>query len=345
MQPAKSSLSDATAINQLSNLAYLVMGMGTEGARNPYVVTVAANPKAGSTAYFGNAWQGDPIASSGYSLGVMQYDFGAFGNVTNTSNFAQQVQIYAQSHKPVRGNFKSLLLVWATALLSMNGSLVNAQTQQNLNVVSALAARSGYGEELNLPDGSVIKTVWPTALCMADSDKEPAWPNTPCSPECEPFIYSVARVMPDGKQLWAKSYIGRSREFVDACDAYKFGFTIKTGMFNYKVSGRTFYVSPYGGTFVLGKIHFNADTGETVGKPPPNFTVVDAAWLRQVKEKIWSDAIKRFPDMPFANYDPKQIQINKRRQAERTLLEKNRYELFFDEVEKAVFALSTINKK
>jgi hypothetical protein len=91
MQPANSNVTNAKTINQLSNLSYLVMGMGTEGTRKPYVITVAANSAPGSTAYFGNAWQGNPIDKSGYSLGVMQYDFANFGNATNTGNFVQQV--------------------------------------------------------------------------------------------------------------------------------------------------------------------------------------------------------------------------------------------------------------
>ncbi len=84
-------------LQRLGNLAYLVMGMRTEGGRTPYAMTVVANPAPGSTQINGNAWQGNPKDFSGYSLGVMQYDFGAFRNQANTTGFAQQVATWAQS--------------------------------------------------------------------------------------------------------------------------------------------------------------------------------------------------------------------------------------------------------
>lgn len=89
--------SSNTALKHLGDLAYIVMGMRTEGGRTPYAMTVVANKAPGASYTNGNWWQGDPVANSGYSLGVMQYDFGNFGNKANTSGFAQQVQAYAQS--------------------------------------------------------------------------------------------------------------------------------------------------------------------------------------------------------------------------------------------------------
>jgi hypothetical protein len=86
-----------TDLKHLGDLAYIVMGMRTEGGRTPYAMTVVANKAPGASYTNGNWWQGDPVGQSGYSLGVMQYDFGNFGNKANTSGFAQQVQAYAQS--------------------------------------------------------------------------------------------------------------------------------------------------------------------------------------------------------------------------------------------------------
>ncbi len=49
-----------------AGVTYAVMGMGTEGGRTPYQITVAAQ----------GGWNGTPIAASGYSVGAMQFDFG-----------------------------------------------------------------------------------------------------------------------------------------------------------------------------------------------------------------------------------------------------------------------------
>lgn len=90
---------NTASLQRLGNLAFVVMGMRTEGGRAPYLITVSANSAAGAIQdpVTGNWWQGDPISKSGYSLGVMQYDFGAFGNRANTNAFAQQIAGWAQS--------------------------------------------------------------------------------------------------------------------------------------------------------------------------------------------------------------------------------------------------------
>lgn len=95
--PNSLTASQQARLNALGNLAYMYMGMATEGGRNPYVLTVSANKASGATWINGNWWQGDPVGQSGYSLGVMQYDFGNFANASNTANFVSQIKAYAQS--------------------------------------------------------------------------------------------------------------------------------------------------------------------------------------------------------------------------------------------------------
>src|SRR5574343_1554530 len=94
--PNSLTASQQARLNALGNLADMYMGMATEGGRNPYVLTVSANKASGATWINGNWWQGDPVGQSGYSLGVMQYDFGNFANASNTANFVSQIKAYAQ---------------------------------------------------------------------------------------------------------------------------------------------------------------------------------------------------------------------------------------------------------
>jgi hypothetical protein len=194
-----------------------------------------------------------------------------------------------------------------------------------------------YGNELLLPDGSVIKLVWPTALCVVDTPDRP-WPNEPCAPSCEPAIYSLARVLPSGQQLWAKSYIERSEELHEACAPDKSGFTIKTHIVDIRKpfdSGMA-YLKPYDGTFFLGipgpsggalASLYDADTGEPISKPHGDIRTVDAEWLRQVKQKIWDDLNKRFPDKKHSG----KVDFKKR-------------EKLFRAVEEAVFTQANAHK-
>lgn len=165
---------------------------------------------------------------------------------------------------------------------------------QKVEVVRATRSNKSYGEELRLPDGSVIKTVWPAALCVAEVANRP-WPNEPCSPPCEPAIYSLARVLPSGKELWAKSYLVRVKQPYELCDSRTLGFTVTTRIFaigGYLDSGLLYKV-PFDGTFYTSDpnltkeyLRISEDTGDPVGKIPSNMRVVDAYRLREMKQNL-----------------------------------------------------------
>lgn len=57
---------------KLKALYALGVGYGTESTKTPYAITVAAtkNPTTGSF------WGGTPLKNSGYTIGVIQFDFG-----------------------------------------------------------------------------------------------------------------------------------------------------------------------------------------------------------------------------------------------------------------------------
>ena len=136
--------------------------------------------------------------------------------------------------------------------------------------------------------------------------------------------------MPDGKQLWAKSYVERSGRSIEVCDEGKWGFPVMSRMYGYGSSRdkALLYVQPYSGTFALGNyVQLNAETGEAIGAIPADFRVVDAVWLRQVKEKIWNDLKKKYPDKKITdNFDWKRMPA------------------FFKAVEKTVFATTPTTK-
>lgn len=60
-------------LNALGNLAYMYMGMATEGGRNPYVLTVSANKASGATWINGNWWQGDLPTNRKYRRRLEQF--------------------------------------------------------------------------------------------------------------------------------------------------------------------------------------------------------------------------------------------------------------------------------
>lgn len=232
---------------------------------------------------------------------------------------------------------KSVLQVlWLVSVLAMVGhtpalAQVPPSSQSSVGVGHAdlVLARSLYaidrsGGGLTLPDGSVIKTVWPAALEVTTITDNPKWANQPVRPRCEPAVYSLARVMPDGQELWVKSYINKG-EVTDVCYAEYFGFDVRSALSEAVAPG--YYRFPFAGRFFVGeptdprKFEVDVATGNVVGVVPKNLRVVDAAWLRQVKERIWSDLKKKYPDKKITdNFDWK------------------RKPAFFKAVEKAVFA-------
>lgn len=147
--------------------------------------------------------------------------------------------------------------------------------------------RSGGG--LTLPDGSVIRTVWPAAMEVTTITDNPKWANQPVRPRCEPAVYSLARVRPDGKELWAKSYIFKGK-VTNVCYAEYFGFNVLSAL-NETVAPQ-FYRLPFKEKFIIEKprsstqIEVNSETGEIAGVTPKNLRVIDAYELKALKERI-----------------------------------------------------------
>lgn len=83
-----------------AGVTYAVMGMGTEGGRTPYQITVAAK----------NGWNGTPIAASGYSVGAMQFDFGQRSGTTKNPN------IDPLNGKPYNVSFVDAVNDWAKSV-------------------------------------------------------------------------------------------------------------------------------------------------------------------------------------------------------------------------------------
>jgi hypothetical protein len=179
--------------------------------------------------------------------------------------------------------------------------LVAASTSEANGVVRAAYSENTYGAALTLPDGSVIKVVWIAALDVV----EVANPllTEPVTPRCEPAVYSLARVLPNGKEIWAKSYLYRG-SVIEVCDPDKWGFSVRSGLGEFGgVLGTDdlIYLKPYDNTFFIGDIvtrfvntpdlakhalHINADTGELVGETPKNMRVIDAHELRKIKLEL-----------------------------------------------------------
>lgn len=196
------------------------------------------------------------------------------------------------------------------------GSAETFQTKesiQNLGGIAVSYDKSG-NPYLPLPDGSQITTIWPAAICVNVVDKEP------CKPECEPAIYSVARVMSDGKYLWAKSYLVRASKKYVTCDSRVFGFEIWTPVYEVVV-GKDAYLIPDGKTFALATganiykngalspeatqyLLFDVTTGNALSQMPKNMRIIDAEWLRQVKQRSWDGLQKKHPDKKLTdNFD------------------------------------------
>ncbi|MES2191634.1 MAG: cadherin-like domain-containing protein [Pseudomonadota bacterium] len=110
-----------------AGITYGVMGMGTEGGRKPYQITVAAN----------GGWNGTAIAASGYSVGAMQFDFGQRGrsidpqtNKRYVDSFVSEVNNWADA------NGQQRLSSTATADLLTKGSSINWLTASDRSVIT-----------------------------------------------------------------------------------------------------------------------------------------------------------------------------------------------------------------
>ena len=90
----------ALSKDTFAGVTYAVMGMGTEGGRTPYQVTVAAT----------GGWNGTPIAASGYSVGAMQFDFGQRSGTDKNPN------IDPLNGKPYNVSFVDAVNGWAKSV-------------------------------------------------------------------------------------------------------------------------------------------------------------------------------------------------------------------------------------
>lgn len=257
--------------------------------------------------------------------------------------------------------------VVSIALLFMIGlNCVSVQAQspttpspaESYNVAKAAYSDNTYGAALTLPDGSVIKSVWPAALAVT----EVASPlrTQPVSPRCEPAVYSLARVLPNGTELWAKSYLVRG-PVVDVCDPDKWGFTVRSGLGEFGGHLGTddlVYLKPYDNTFFIGDLvtrhigkpnlpktalHINADTGEVVGKMPSNMRVIDAYELRAMKQELWAEIERQYPVLQYT--DLKKFQSRADYDTEANWRERLRYRAQFRRLEALIFTTPKSSKK
>jgi hypothetical protein len=159
---------------------------------------------------------------------------------------------------------------------------------------------------LRLPDGSVIRTVWPAALGvnLPELGGEPFWPR------CEPAVYSLARVMPDGKELWAKSYIyyWKSNLKHEACDHPALSLKVRSALG--ELTRPNFYEVKYQNRIFAGdaddmskRLLINPETGNLVdpSKAPTNLRIMDAYELRKLKLRIVDDVEKEMPQLRKAD--------------------------------------------
>ena len=170
--------------------------------------------------------------------------------------------------------------------------------QTNLIMARSLYAVDKSGGGLDLPDGSVIRTVWPAALEVTTITVNPNWANYPITPRCDPAVYSLTRIMPDGKELWAKSYIFRGK-VIDTCYAEYFGFNVRSALREVESAG--YYRLPFSGRFFIEEpsssrpIEVDVATGDVVGAIPKNLRVINAYALKALKERISKEIHDELP--------------------------------------------------
>ena len=211
--------------------------------------------------------------------------------------------------------------------------------QTNLVMATPFAITDTVGGSLLLPDGSVIRTVWPAAVEVTTIKLNPKWVNEPVTPRCEPAVYSLARVMPDGKELWAKSYIFKSKMVV-VCYADVWGYNVRSAMREAVAPG--FYRRPFDGHFFIGepadpkKIEVAVATGNTVGAVPKNLRVIDAYQLANIKRGIYDALEAKFPD-PDIPADVANKVLLRAFGLQRTRAELSRNQLLETRLEKALF--------
>ncbi len=170
-------------------------------------------------------------------------------------------------------------------------------------VEESLDSTAAYGTSLKLPDGSVVKVVWPAALYVTAVPNLP-WASTPSVPQCEPAIYSLVRVMPDGKELWVKSYLARHTVWFEECDRTLWGFEVRSRLMT--LHDRLSYRVPFDGTFEMAntpyplkrpvRLRIDAQTGDVIGQAPINLRVIDARTLLELKLRINNEILRELPD-------------------------------------------------
>jgi hypothetical protein len=253
--------------------------------------------------------------------------------------------------KTMQINFKNLM--FAVVLLTCCAAWAQTDFPKLKALKPIVDAKTGFvlpdvglhekGDNgLVLPDGSVIATVWPATLQISNYQipSTPPLPKRPIEQICEPAVYSLARYTPEGKELWAKSYIFKGR-VEQACFAYYLGFDVFSAMQEVREPG--YYAMPFNGRIVIGsyidadpnKFEVDVETGEAVQLVPKNLRVIDAYELRRIKEKIALELNRLFPEpeLPIKGSS----QLWKEFGRIRSSHERSRHQLFYKQLEAALF--------
>lgn len=205
------------------------------------------------------------------------------------------------------------------------------------------------GPAFDLPDGSQLKTVWPAALHVRDySLDDKAWKNQPIRDACEPAVYSLARVRPDGTAIWVKNYFHLAVKPFEDCDSYRLGFEVWTRL--HDLGGKLSYALPFQGVIDMDAsvqdqdpysvepkmwLHLDVNTGNLVGDVPKNVRAIDAYELRSIKEKIALELNRLFPEpeLPINGSSQSWKEFGRIRSSH----ERSRHQLFYKQLEAALF--------
>jgi hypothetical protein len=234
----------------------------------------------------------------------------AIRGVGSNSTSARVPQALSDADRRWRTSF--VILIALLALVSFQMSMAANETAEELaklppkvdaarGLVVArpfIVASNVTGGVLRLPDGSVIRTVWPAALELSPlGNGEPVWPR------CEPAVYSLARMSPEGKVIWAKSYVYYWKENLkyEECMSEVWGFSIRSPLGEVTKPG--YYRVEYDNRFFVGdpnELHallvLDAGTGGVaMEKPPRNLRVMDAYQLQTLKYRIDKDIERQMP--------------------------------------------------
>ncbi len=152
-------------------------------------------------------------------------------------------------------------------------------------VQGRMVARSFYigsnvrGGILRLPDGGYIVTDWRAALETSSPDPavgEPVWPS------CEPAIYNLKKVLPDGRVGWERAYIISAPELLksdsyESCDSDRFGFTVRSPLREIRFPG--FYEINYRNRVFVWE---DLDTGKSLVIDPSSGEIVGTRLNKKV---------------------------------------------------------------